>query len=280
MISISKQTPLILEGGGDRGVFTTGVLDCFLEHQIMFPYVVGVSAGGFNAVSYLSKQRGRQKKISLDLAFQYKTSSLRKWVLTGNLLDDKILFEDFTERIIPFDYQTFFDNPALCEFVTTNCLTGEALYLHEKKNKKRLIDIIKASGRLPFASPMVMLDGIPMLDGGMADSIPLERAMRLGYTDHPVVVLTRNKGYRKPASSYKMAKLFYPKYPKLTEALANRYKMYNRQLEVVEQLESEHKICVLRPQKEIQVKRVNNTSANLATLYEEGYELAAAFLKE
>jgi len=278
MISISEQTPLILEGGGDRGVFTTGVLDCFLDHKLMFPYVIGVSAGGYNAVSYLSKQRGRQKKISLELAFHYKTASLKKWVLTGNLLDDKLLFEDFTEQIIPFDYQTFFDNPSVCELVTTNCLTGEASYFQEKRNKKRFIEITKATGRLPFASPMVMIDDTPMLDGGISDSIPLQRAMHLGFTDHPVVVLTRNKGYRKPPNAYKLAKLFYHKYPKLTQALANRYKMYNKQLELVERLEEEDKITVLRPQKKIHVERINNTAEALSTLYQEGYSLASTLL--
>jgi len=279
MIQISKKTPLILEGGGDRGIFTTGVLDCFLEYNIMFPYVVGVSAGGFNALSYVSKQRGRQQKVTLELSFQYKTTSFIKWLFSGNYLDDKLLFEDFVYRINPFDFKTFFENPCLCEFVTTNCITGEAMYLSESENKKYLLDISKASGRLPLICPIVMIDNIPMLDGGLSDSIPLQHALSLGYTDKPIVVLTQNKGYRKPKKSYKLASLVYRHYPKFCETLKNRYKMYNSELSYVDKLEKENKIIVIRPKSKITLKHFNNKHSELKSMYDEGYALALALIK-
>ena len=280
MIKISNKTPLILEGGGDRGIFTSGVLDCFLEHKVMFPYVVGVSAGGFNALSYISKQKGRQRKTTLELSFKYKTTSFWKWLFSGNYLNDKILFEDFVYKINIFDFKAFFDNPSICEFVTTNCLTGKAMYLSENKNKQHLLDISKASGRLPIICPMVMIGGIPMLDGGLSDSIPLKHALSLGYTDKPIVVLTQNKGYRKPKKTYKLAKLVYRHYPKFCETLKNRYKMYNSQLEFVEKLERENKIIVIRPKSRITLKHFNNKPSELKKMYDEGYSLALALIKK
>lgn len=279
MIRVGNKTPLILEGGGDRGIFTTGVLDCFLEHNIMFPYVVGVSAGGFNALSYISKQKGRQRKTTLELSFSYKTTSFLRWLFLGNYLNDKILFEDFVYKVNPFDFKTFFKNPCLCEFVTTNCLTGKAMYLSENKNKQHLLDISKASGRLPFICPMVRIDGIPMLDGGLSDSIPLVHALNLGYTEKPIVILTQNKGYRKPVKTYKLAKFVYRRYPKFCETLKNRYKMYNSQLEYVEKLERENKIIVIRPKSKITLKHFNNKPHELKKMYNEGYSLALELIK-
>jgi predicted patatin/cPLA2 family phospholipase len=179
-MTINNDTALVLEGGGMRGVFTCGVLDCFMDHQIRFPYTIGVSAGACNGLSYMSRQRGRAKYSNIDLLDKYNYIGLRHLLRKRNIMDFDLLFTEFPEHILPYDYDAYFSSPERYEMVTTNCLTGEANYFEEKSDKKRLIDIVRASSSLPFVCPITYVDDIPMLDGGIVDSIPLQRAMDEG----------------------------------------------------------------------------------------------------
>ncbi|MDE6215385.1 patatin family protein, partial [Bacteroides sp.] len=158
--------------------------------------------------------------------------------------------------------------------VTTNCLTGEANYWEEKQSEKRVIDIVRASSSLPFVCPIAYVDGIPMLDGGIVDSIPLMRARRDGFTNN-VVVLTRNRGYRKKIQGTKVPPFIYRKYPALRAAINRRSVVYNAQLELVERLEEAGEITVIRPQRPITVDRIERDIRKLTELYEEGYACAA-----
>lgn len=273
-IKITAKTGLVLEGGGMRGVFTSGVLDNFMDCGITFPYIVGVSAGACNSLSYLSGQRGRAKYANIDLLAQYNYIGLKYLFTQGNIMDYKLLFHTFPEKIIPYDYDALAHNSTIYEMVTTDCKTGRPLYLSEKNIPTRVIDIVKASSSLPFVSPIARVDGEPMLDGGISDSIPLLRAHSLGY-DQSVVVLTRNKGYRKPEKPTRVPFMFYRKYPELREAIRNRNAMYNAQVELVEQLEAAGKVTVLRPEKPIVVGRVERDTQKLLDLYQEGYDCAA-----
>ena len=136
-------------------------------------------------------------------------------------MDFKLLFEDFPERIIPYDYDAYFANPDRFVMVTTNCLTGNAEYFEEKSSSMRVMDIVRASSSLPFVSPIAYVDGVPMLDGGIADSVPVEYAINQGY-EKLVVVLTRNKGYRKKDAKMRAAKVVYHGYSNLQKALSER----------------------------------------------------------
>ena len=196
-VEINDRSGLILEGGGMRGVFTCGVLDNFMDRGIRFPYTIGVSAGACNGLSYMSGQRGRAKYSNIDLLDKYRYIGLKQLLLKGNIMDFDLLFHKFPNEIIPYDYETYAQCTERYEMVTTSCETGKACYYDEKSSPERIIDIVKASSSLPFVCPIAYVDGQPMLDGGIADSIPLLRARSLGY-DNNVVVLTRNKGYRKP----------------------------------------------------------------------------------
>ena len=267
---------LVLEGGGMRGVFTCGVLDFMMDKKIEFPYAVGVSAGACNGLSYLSHQRGRAKYSNIDLLKKYDYIGLKHLFHQRSILDQKLLYELFPEEILPYDYDAYFSCPERFVMVTTNCLTGEADYFEEKKNKERVIDIVRASSSLPFVCPVAYVDNIPMLDGGIADSIPLMRARRDGY-DRNVVVLTRNRGYRKDIQGTKVPSFIYKKYPRLREAINRRSYVYNEQLELVERLEDAGEIIVIRPQKPIVVDRIERDISKLTDLYEEGYACAAAF---
>lgn len=273
MIDVSN-IGLVLEGGGRRGIFTCGVLDYFLEKGIEFPYVIGVSAGACNGLSYLSKQKERAKKTNIDLYEQYRYMGWNYLLKKKNFFDFDFMFHDIPERILPYDYDTYFTSEQRFEMVTTNCLTGEAAYLEDKDSPERVIAIAKASSSLPILSPITYVDNIPMLDGGIADSIPVERAQSQGYNKN-VVVLTRNKGYRKKSKDMKIPSFIYKKYPAMRQALEKRNELYNYQLNLVEQLEEEGQIFVIRPERPIEVGRLERNIQKLEALYHEGYSLAS-----
>ena len=270
-----NQSALVLEGGGMRGIFTCGVLDYFMDHGIRFPYTIGVSAGSCNGLSYLSHQRGRAKYSNIDLLEKYDYIGLKHLLRKRNIMDFDLLFHTFPEEIIPYDYDAYFASPERYVMVTSNCLTGEANYFEEKHDPKRLIDIVRASSSLPFVCPVAYVDDIPMLDGGIVDSIPLQRAFDDGYRQN-VVVLTRNRGYRKDSKDIRIPSFVYHKYPKMREALSKRNALYNRQLDWIEQLEDEGSITVIRPINPVQVDRIERNVQKLTSFYEEGYACAKA----
>lgn len=279
MIEINDRTGLVLEGGGMRGVFTCGVLDYLMDNSIRFPYAVGVSAGACNGLSYMSGQRGRAKFSNIDMLEKYDYIGLRYLWKKRNIMDFDLLFDEFPEHILPYDYPAYFSNPSRFEMVTTNCLTGKAAYYEEKSDKSRVIDIVRASSSLPYVCPVAYVDGIPMLDGGIVDSIPLLRAVSQGY-ERNVVILTRNRGYRKNAKDLRIPHFIYKKYPRLRVALSNRCKVYNRQLELVEQMEDEGRVRVVRPRKPVTVGRIEKDIRKLTGFYEEGYECARRVFAE
>lgn len=269
----TDNTALVLEGGGLRGVFTCGVLDSFMDHGVRFPFTVGVSAGACNGLSYMSGQRGRAKKSNIDLMDEHHYVGFKYLLTQGCIMDFKLLFKDFPEKIIPYNYDAYFSNPDRFVMVTTNCITGKAEYFEEKKSSERVMDIVRASSSLPFVSPITYVDGIPMLDGGIVDSIPVEYAINQGY-DKLVVILTRNKGYRKKENRMPLAKVTYRKYPNLRKALQERNATYNRTMDLIERLESEGKITVIRPLKPVEVGRMEKDTNKLKALYQEGYDVA------
>lgn len=270
---IDEKTGLVLEGGGMRGVFTCGVLDYFMDKKIRFPYTIGVSAGACNGLSYMSGQRGRAKFSNIDLLEQYDYIGVKYLFKKRNIMDFDLLFGEFPEHILPYDYDAYFSSPGRYVMVTTNCRTGRANYLEEKKDKKRIIDIVRASSSLPYVCPITYVDDVPMLDGGIVDSIPLLRSMEDG-NETNVVVLTRNRGYRKTSKDMKIPHFIYKKYPRLRVALSNRCKVYNQQLEMVERLEDEGRIHVIRPEKPVVVDRIEKDVNKLRDFYQEGYECA------
>lgn len=276
LICIDNRSGLVLEGGGMRGVFTCGVLDNFMDRGIRFPYAIGVSAGACNGLSYMSGQRGRAKYSNIDLLEKYNYIGLKYLLKKRNIMDFDLLFQEFPEHILPYDYDAYFNCRERYVMVTTNCLTGKASYFEEKQNKDRVIDIVRASSSLPFVCPITYVDDVPMLDGGIVDSIPLMRARQDGYTRN-VVVLTRNKGYRKEIQGTKVPPFIYRKYPHLRKAINMRSYVYNEQLDLVERLEEAGEITVIRPQKPVMVDRIERDVHKLTELYKEGYACADAF---
>lgn len=275
-----KEAALVLEGGGTRGVFTAGVLDYLLEKQVKLPYVIGVSAGACNAIDYVSEQIGRTKDCTIIQDKNKRFIGTKDALKKGYLFDMDRLFDEYPNRLFPFDFDTYFASDIQCEVVVTNCLTGEAMYLSEKQDRERLLTICRASSSIPLISPVVDVDGIPCVDGGVADSVPLIHSMKLGHQKN-VVVLTRNKGYRKkaPGKSRLLYTAALKKYPNLLNALLNRYRNYNRVMELIEKWEEEGHIFVIRPEVE-PVSRTEQNVEKLTEFYDHGYQLMEQRLGE
>ena len=273
---IERNTGLVLEGGGMRGVFTSGVLDAFMKHGVYFRYVVAVSAGACNGMSYISRQPRRARLSNIDFLTQYGYIGWRHLLKQGCIFDQELLYDKFPNEYLPFDFDTFFQWSATFEMVTTNCLTGQAEYLTESKDRQRSLDIVRASSSLPYVSKIVRVDDIPMLDGGIVDSIPVMRAIETGHPQN-VVILTRNKGYRSKERDRKIPPFVYKKYPRLRVALSRRVAAYNEQLKLVERLEELGKVVCIRPQRPMEVGRMEKDIGRLERLYQEGFMLGNAF---
>ena len=278
-MQIDRKTALVLEGGGMRGVFTSGVLDALMKHDLTFPYIVAVSAGACNGMSYVSHQPRRARISNIDYLARYKYIGLRHLVTQGCIFDRELLYDKFPNQYLPFDFDTFFSSPMTFEMVTTNCLTGQPMYLSERHDRQRALDIVRASSSLPYVSKIVDVDGIPMLDGGIVDSIPLQHAIDMGHPTN-VLVLTRNRGYRNTGKDMKIPRFIYRKYPRLRVALSRRLAAYNAQLEYVERMEDEGRVICIRPERPMEVDRIEKDIAKLERLYEEGFALGERFCEK
>ena len=278
-MEINHQTGLVLEGGGMRGVFTSGVLDALMKHAIYFRYVVAVSAGACNGMSYVSRQPRRARIANIDYLSRYHYIGLRHLAQQGCIFDRDLLYNKFPNQLIPVDFDEYFQHADTFEVVTTNCLTGRAMYLTETQSRQRAIDILRASSSLPYVSSIVTVDGIPMLDGGIVDSIPVARAISQGHATN-VVVLTRNKGWRDTSLDLKQPRFVYRQYPRLRLALSRRHEVYNQQIDLVDRLEAEGKIVCIRPIRPLEVGRMEIDVEKLERLYQEGFDLGEAFAQQ
>ena len=278
-MKINGKTGLVLEGGGMRGVFTSGVLDAFMKHDLYFRYIVAVSAGACNGMSYVSRQPRRARISNIDYLARYKYIGIRHLVTQGCIFDRELLYDKFPNQLLPFDFDEYFKHAKDFEMVTTNCLTGKAMYLNETSDRQRSLDIVRASSSLPYVSKIVTVDGIPMLDGGIIDSIPINRAIETGH-EHNVVILTRNKDWRDTGKDRKVPAFIYKNYPRLRVALSHRHVVYNQQIDLIDRLEAEGKITCIRPMRPMEVGRIENDVEKLERLYEEGFAIGEKFAVE
>ena len=269
----ASKMALVLEGGAMRGVFTAGVLDSLMDRHIEFPYVVGVSGGASNAVSYKSHQRGRAHHSYTTQLEAYGYVGWRQLLRKGRMIDMDYLFEEYVYRDYPFDFDAYFANPMRLEMVATDCLTGEAHYLSEERDAQRAMTALRSSCNLPIINAPVMMDGTPMADGGLVDSIPLRHALEQGY-ERALVVLTHNVGFRRKEHLISVPDVFSGGYPMITRLMRERAAAYNAQMEYVERLEAEGRIIVARPCRPLQVSRFTSHVPTLQSLYEEGYSIS------
>ncbi len=262
---------LVLEGGGMRGVYTAGVLDALINQNYCADYLIGVSAGCTNGASYISWQKERGMRTNINYIDDKRYLSFSSYLKTGSLFGMDFLFYDIPEKLDPFDYDSCFKSKCDYRVGVTNIETGKEEYFGKEALKKEDRNIVlRASVSLPIASPIVEIKGKKYLDGGIGDPIPIRRAFEEG-CDKVIVVLTRDRGYRKEASKGKLFfKLMYRKYPKLIELLCNRHERYNETLEYIQKMEKEGKAFVVAPEKPIEIDKFEKNKNKLFEVYKLG----------
>ena len=262
------KTGLVLEGGAMRGIYTAGVLDVFLEYGIHFDGVIGVSAGALHGCSFVSEQKGRSlryiKKYRNDKHFMSWWSFLH----TGEVVGKQFCYHDIPERLDPFDYEAFVKSDTDFYATCTNVETGKAEYI-KITDMMNQIDVMRASASMPYVSKTVEYNGMKLLDGGCADSVPVQKFRQMGY-DRTVVVLTREDGYQKKPQNAAVAELRYHKYPNFVNALKTRHEEYNRTLKEINKLEKAGEIFVIRPSVKLTIGRMENDINEIQKVYDIG----------
>ena len=269
-----KKATLVLEGGATRGIFTSGALDYLMERDLYFSDVIGVSAGSCNAVDYVSRQPGRTRDcmIPTDKEGKYYYG-IRDFVKEKSLMNMDLIFDKYPKELLPFDFETYFNSEINCQIVTTNCLTGKAEYMTEDSDNDRLMKLCRASSSMPLLTPIVNIDNVPYLDGGLADSVPIRRAQQME-NEKIVVILTKNQGYRKSVLSPTMQRVYkraYKSYPNLIRTIFRRSFEDNKTMNYLDQLEKRGEIFILRPQVK-PVSRLERNKETLHAFYEHGYK--------
>lgn len=260
---------LVLEGGGMRGVFTAGVVDSLLDYGVHFPYVIGTSAGASNACVYVARQRGRVKFIDIDLQTVRPYVGFSSVFHGKGVIDLDFVFNEVPTKYYPFDFEAYRTSGSRVVIVSTSAITGEAVYTEEYDDWVRFVDANRASCSLPILCPLWKIDGIPMADGGVADSIPFARALADG-CEKVVVVSTKDAAYRKSERKLWLPNGVYKEYPKLREALLTRNARYNRQVDELHALEADGTAIVVRPADMHGVSRTTSDVEPLEALYAEG----------
>ncbi|WGE76959.1 patatin-like phospholipase family protein [Actinobacillus equuli subsp. haemolyticus] len=259
---------LVSEGGAMRGMFTAGVLDVFLDEQLEFDGAVTVSVGALFGVNLPSKQRGRVLRYNKKYMNDKRFLSLKSRLTTGNLINRDFAFYELPTIHDPFDQATFAQSQMDFWVTLTNVETGKPEYFKVQDVFKEM-ELFRATSAMPFVSQFVEINGKKYLDGGIADSIPLQKCLDLGY-DKIVLVLTRPLEYRKKPSSMALFKWIYRGYPHLIERRQQRYQDYNQTVERIIQLNQAQQIFVIRPSQTIPLSRLEKDPNKLQQMYDLG----------
>ncbi len=269
---------LVLEGGGMRGLYTGGVLQAFSDGQWLPDYVIGVSAGACNAFSYLSGQQGRNLRINTDYLKDKRYLSVQNFLRTKSLFGMDFIFGEIPEKLDPFDYEAFRNNPCVFELGVTDVATGKPVYFSKDSFADGDFTLLRASSSIPVFAPMVPYGDRFYLDGGTSDPIPVERALQMG-CDKLVVVLTRERGYQKKPERFRAAyRRAFRKYPCMAGTLDRRHTVYNQTLKKVAELEQAGKALVIAPKTPLGVDRFEKNRDKLIAVYQQGLAQGEALL--
>ena len=272
-----RKIGLVLEGGAMRGMYTAGVLDVFMEHDITFDGVIGVSAGAIVGCSYISRQLGRTVRYNRNYCRDKRFMSFYSLLTTGDLVGADFCYRELPEVLDPFDNHAFMQSETAFYVTCTNLETGGPEYIRMRDMAEDM-DYMRASASMPYVSHIVEKGGRKLLDGGCSDSVPVRKFMEMGYEKN-VVVLTRPADYRKKEGRKGLAKWFYRKYPKFAEALGRRGYAYNRMVEDIMALEEAGEIFVIRPQYPLEIGRMSHKPEEIDRAYERGRADALACLE-
>ena len=273
---------LVLEGGALRTIYSSGVCDGFLEAGLDFDYVVGVSAGIAYGVSFLSRQFGRNLEIVTRYANDKRYMSKRNMLRPGNRhcyfgLD--FTYDEIPNRLVPYDYAAFDRWPGTAEAVVTNVETGQAAYFPVDRDDPQFT-LLRATCAMPLLFPIFDYRGIRCLDGGVADAIPWKRALEAG-CDRVVVVLTRERGYRKkPEHLMGLMAAVYHRYPQFLEVMARRVQRYERSRAELFQAEREGKVLIYCPDSTAGFSRTERDVVKIHGLWQQGLDHARARVDE
>lgn len=274
------KTAIILEGGSFRGQFTAGVLDVLMEHNVQPDACYGVSAGILNGLSYKSHQIGRPNRVNLAFCNDERYMGAKSFARSGSFIGYDFMLNDVQDRLDPFDNEAYLKNPMPLVAVATDIVFGTAAYL-EVRNAVLDIDVVRATTSLPLMTQPVEIDGHLYLDGGVADSVPIEHVLEDAGYDRAVVVLTQHRAYKKgPYEMMAAARARYGEYPYLLDAIESRHERYNEQREHIWSYEKEGRALVLTPPRPVEVGHIEHNTAKLLDLYIQGRQEAARRLDE
>ena len=271
---------LVLEGGALRGIYTAGVLDVLLKNNVKVDKIIGVSAGALFGVNYKSNQSGRALRYNLKYCNNKNYMSFYSFFTTGNIVNREFCFDKLVNELDPFDYETYSNNNIDFYATVTNLETGKAEYhlIKDIRNEKDS-EYLRASGSMPFVSRIVEVDGKKYLDGAIADSIPVDKMLTMS-VDKIIVVPTRPIDFRRRKKTAIFNKLKYKKYPNFVDKLSNRYKMYNKEVERIIDLENQGKVFVIRPSRFVNIKRLEKNPKIIQEMYDLGVSDTKSKLKE
>jgi predicted patatin/cPLA2 family phospholipase len=274
----NEKRGLVLEGGAMRGLWTAGVIDEMMEHDIWPDGLIGVSAGAAFGCNYKSRQVGRAIRYNTKYARDSRYSGLKSWLTSGNYYNAEFGYHTMPKELDVFDDDAFNKNPMAFYVVCTDVLTGSPVYQLLSEATEETYDWIRASASMPLASKVVELQGRKLLDGGVADSIPLEYFESIGYHRN-VVILTQPAGYQKEHNKLMaLMRLSLRHYPKMIEAMDKRHLMYNRQLQYVAQAEQEGRCLVIRPEDKIPIGHISHDASQMRLVYEQGRRVGEKYL--
>lgn len=269
---------LILEGGAMRGMFTSGVLDVFMENGIEFDGAIGVSAGATFGCNFKSRQIGRAIRYNKRFSHNWRYCSIRSLIFTGDLYGADFCYNKLPNELDIFDLETYRKNPMEFYCVASDCVTGEPVYKKLETCDAKDLTWMRASASMPLASSVVKVDGYKLLDGGMTDSIPLKYFESLGY-DRNVVILTQPREYqKKPASLMGLMRIMLKKYPKLVDAMSRRHIIYNEETSDVFAKADRGEVFVICPKEPLGISRTEKNPDELQRVYDEGRNLATDLL--
>ena len=263
---------LVLEGGAFRGLFTSGIIDVMMAHDVWPDGLIGVSAGAAFGCNYKSRQMGRAIRYNKAYAHDPRYSGIRSLLTTGDYFNAQFAYHTMPRQLDVFDNEAFNANPMQFYAVCTDVETGKAVYKHLEQASDTTYDWIRASASMPLVSRVIDLEGHKLLDGGVADSIPLAYFESIGY-DRNVVILTQPEGYLKEHNKLMpLLRLSLRKYPKMIEALDQRHLMYNRQLDYVSEAEREGRCLVIRPKESLPIGHISHNPDEMQRVYDMGRE--------
>lgn len=272
-----KDYALVLEGGGMRGTYTAGVLDYLMEKGIDFGSVYGVSAGALNGANFKAKQIGRGLRTFTNYLKDERYAGVHHLLKTGDWFNVDFSYNMIPNQLDPADYDAFAASETKLYSVVSNVDSGKAEYLQlTDLRRKQDMDGLRASASLPILSNIVAVNGRKYLDGGVCDSIPLEKSIADGHRKN-LVILTQHRGFVKKQSANRYpSRVMYHKYPNFVKAMNERHNMYNRQLNHLYMQEKLGRAFIIQPKRKVEISRLEKNAAKLIELYHMGKEDAKA----